>query len=32
VRSSAALPGYERLDGEIPVVHAPGMEEPAAGL
>ena len=32
MRSSAALPGYERLDGEIPVVHAPGMEEPAAEL
>ena len=25
----AALPGYERLNGEIPVVHAPGMEERA---
>ncbi len=24
------LSGYERLEGEIPVVHAPGMEEPAA--
>jgi hypothetical protein len=25
-----ALPGYERLNGEIPVVHAPGMEEGAS--
>jgi len=32
VWSSAALPAYECLDGEIPVVYAPGMEEPAAGL
>ena len=26
----AALPGYERLNGEIPIVHAPGMEERAS--
>ena len=26
----AALPGYERLNGEMPVVHAPGMEERAS--
>ena len=26
----AALPGYERLNGEIPVVHAPGMEKRAS--
>ena len=26
----AALPGYERLIGEIPVVHAPGTEERAS--
>ncbi len=26
----AALPGYERLNGEIPVVHAAGMEERAS--
>lgn len=26
----AALPSYERLNGEIPVVHAPGMEERAS--
>jgi hypothetical protein len=26
------LSAYERLDGEIPVVHAPGLEEPAAGV
>ncbi len=26
----AALPGYERLNGGIPVVHAPGMEERAS--
>jgi hypothetical protein len=25
-----ALPGYERLNGEIPVVHAPGMEKLAS--
>jgi hypothetical protein len=30
VRSSPTLPGYERLDGAVPVVHAPGMEKPAA--
>ena len=28
----ASLSGYERLDGEIPVVCAPGVEEPAARL
>ncbi len=28
----AGLPGYERLDGGIPVVHPPGMEERAAEL
>lgn len=26
------LSGYERLDGEVPVIHAPGTEEPAARL
>jgi hypothetical protein len=26
----AALPSYERLNGEIPVIHAPGMEERAS--
>ncbi len=26
----ATFPGYERLNGEIPVVHAPGMEERAS--
>jgi hypothetical protein len=26
----ATLPGYERLNGEIPVVHAPGQEEQAS--
>jgi hypothetical protein len=30
--SPATLPGYERLEGEVPVVHAPGMEESAAKL
>ncbi len=30
--SPATLPGYERLEGEIPVVHAPAMEETAAKL
>ena len=28
----AALPGYERLNGEMPVVHAPGMEERASEI
>ena len=28
----ATLPGYERLDGGIPVAHPPGMEERAAEL
>src|SRR5215207_5758206 len=28
----AALPGYERLDGGIPVVHPPGMGERAAEM
>ena len=32
MRSSAILPGYERLDGLIPVVHMPGTEETAAEL
>lgn len=29
-RESSPLPGYERLDGEIPVLHPPGLEERAA--
>jgi hypothetical protein len=29
VRSPATLPGYERVDSEIPVVHARGMENQA---
>lgn len=28
-RGSALLPGYERLDGVVPVFHPPGMEERA---
>ncbi len=29
MRSPATLPGYEHIDGPIPVVHAPSMEGPA---
>ena len=32
-RTSAALPGYERLEGgALPVVHPPGLEERAGEL
>jgi hypothetical protein len=30
VQNPATLPGYERLDGVVPVVHAPQMEQSAA--
>jgi hypothetical protein len=30
VQGSAALPGYERLGGPVPVLHPPGLEERAA--
>ncbi len=30
MRSPVTLPGYERLNGEIPVVHAPGMGKRAS--
>ena len=30
MRRPTTLPGYERLNGEIPVVHAPGIEEQAS--
>jgi hypothetical protein len=32
VRSPTSLPGYERLDGQIPVVYPRGMEQPAAEM
>ncbi len=31
-RDSASIPGYERMDGAVPVFHPPGMEERAAEM
>ena len=30
MQTSATLPNYKRLDGTIPIIHAQGVEEPAA--